>query len=177
VKSGSAQALPLLMLLPRLLTIVLCHLPQTPTPCFAHPPFEIPKHRVSKKPVPPNDLGVSQFLDRRSKQERQGKGQKGTRRGAGKDAVFVVFMRSIVAICRRRRLVVVAFSCCLFCFFLMVCFSIGLTSFAYNMLLNPPCVCRGWHRRGGRMAARSLAQAIFGGKPVDPKEQAKKWRC
>lgn len=26
------------------------------------------------------------------------------------------------------------------------------------------------------MAARSLAQSIFGGKPVDPKEQAKKWR-
>ena len=26
------------------------------------------------------------------------------------------------------------------------------------------------------MAARSLAQAIFGGKPIDPKEQAKSWR-
>lgn len=26
------------------------------------------------------------------------------------------------------------------------------------------------------MAARSIAQAIFGGKPPDPKEQAKQWR-
>ena len=26
------------------------------------------------------------------------------------------------------------------------------------------------------MAGRSIAQAIFGGKPPDPKEQAKQWR-